>query len=119
MEPKTLIEIKNVTAGYSKTVPVLKNISAQIPAGRCLCVVRPNGAGKSTFLKLIIGVFHDLLNAVEIADDIMMIKDGGITAYGPPGEVLSSQLLKDIYDTDVAAHLDFAYAKWKNTIEKE
>jgi ABC-type multidrug transport system fused ATPase/permease subunit len=43
----------NVSFNYMPEVPVLQNISAQIPAGAQVALVGPSGAGKTTFAHLI------------------------------------------------------------------
>lgn len=48
----SLIELKNVTAGYGKT-PVLKDISLMIEEGESVMLGGPNGAGKTTLLRVI------------------------------------------------------------------
>jgi len=53
------IEFRNVTFGYRKGDPILRNISFVLEAGRSLAIVGATGAGKSTILKLI-NRFHDV-----------------------------------------------------------
>jgi subfamily B ATP-binding cassette protein MsbA len=50
---QTDIEFDCVTFEYETDVPVLRGISAQIPAGSVVALVGPSGAGKSTFVNLI------------------------------------------------------------------
>ena len=50
---KTDIEFADVTFEYELGVPVLRGVSAQIPAGTVVALVGPSGAGKSTFVNLI------------------------------------------------------------------
>lgn len=49
------IELHNVTAGYVKDVPVVKDISVQVPSRSITTVVGPNGSGKSTLLRSVVG----------------------------------------------------------------
>lgn len=54
--PKTFnghITFKNVSFEYKPNVPVLRNISFDIPAGRSLAIVGSTGSGKSTIISLI------------------------------------------------------------------
>jgi branched-chain amino acid transport system ATP-binding protein len=61
------LEVKNITSGYVKEVPILMNVSVIAGEGRLTGIIGPNGAGKSTLLKTIYGylqprqgdVFHD------------------------------------------------------------
>ncbi|SFT89701.1 ABC transporter ATP-binding protein [Sedimentitalea nanhaiensis] len=49
------LTLDRVTHRYGD-MPVLKDISLRIPAGRILCVIGPSGCGKSTLLRLIGGL---------------------------------------------------------------
>lgn len=54
MHEKT-IEIKNLSKSFNN-IPVLRNVSIHMEAGRVYAVVGKNGAGKSTFVKLLAGI---------------------------------------------------------------
>lgn len=65
-KPKTLqltkggeIKFENVTFGYHKDRPILRNLSLTIPAGRKVAIVGPSGCGKSTILRLLFR-FYDV-----------------------------------------------------------
>lgn len=47
------IRFENVTFGYIKDRPILKNATFTIPAGRKVAIVGPSGCGKSTILRLL------------------------------------------------------------------
>lgn len=47
------IHFENVTAGYVKGIPVLKNINLDIPSGQMVALVGMTGAGKSTLAGMI------------------------------------------------------------------
>ena len=47
----TVIELKNVTFGYSDRRPVLRDINLRIDEPGFYCIVGPNGVGKSTIVK--------------------------------------------------------------------
>jgi branched-chain amino acid transport system ATP-binding protein len=49
------LEIQNVTSGYVKEVPVLRNVNLVAREGALTGIIGPNGAGKSTLLKTIYG----------------------------------------------------------------
>ena len=46
-------------------------------------------------------VTHDINLAAEFADYVMLLKEGGVVASGPATEVLSSELLKSVFELDV------------------
>jgi len=52
------LEVKNVTSGYIKEVPVLTDVSVVANEGTLTGIIGPNGAGKSTLLKTIYGYLH-------------------------------------------------------------
>lgn len=47
------IRFENVTFGYYKDRPILRNLTVTIPAGKKIAVVGPSGCGKSTLLRLL------------------------------------------------------------------
>lgn len=47
------IKFENVTFGYHKDRPILKNMDLTIPAGKKIAIVGPSGCGKSTILRLL------------------------------------------------------------------
>ena len=51
-----MLEIEDITAGYSSSVPVLHGVSIAIGKGQFISVVGPNGAGKTTLFKAISGI---------------------------------------------------------------
>jgi iron complex transport system ATP-binding protein len=48
----------------------------------------------------VIAAIHDLNIAAMYCDKIYVLKDGNIVAYGTPKEVLTSELIKDVYGVD-------------------
>src|SRR5439155_10908150 len=47
------VEFRDVTFGYDKAKPVLKDVSATVRPGEMIGLVGKSGAGKSTFINLI------------------------------------------------------------------
>ncbi len=50
------VEIRNITYGYRKSFPVLRDISFTITQKDYLVIIGPNGGGKTTLLKIIAGL---------------------------------------------------------------
>ena len=63
------VSFDNVTFGYDKNQPIIKNFSAEIEAGKKIAIAGPTGAGKTTSVKLLMR-FYDI--------DQGMIKIGGL-----------------------------------------
>ena len=78
--PKTLqltkggeIRFENVTFGYHKDRPILRNLCLTVPAGQKVAVVGPSGCGKSTILRVLFR-FYDIESG-RILIDGQDIKD--------------------------------------------
>ena len=56
-------------------------------------------AGKGT---AVVAVLHDLNLAVRFADRIIVLQNGRIAADGAPGAILSSELVRRVFEIDVA-----------------
>ena len=50
-----MIKISDLSFSYIKDKAILKNISFDIPDGKCVILLGPNGVGKSTIIKCILG----------------------------------------------------------------
>lgn len=50
-----IIQMSNVSFGYTKDAPLLKNVDLDVQLDSRIGIVGPNGAGKTTALKLLIG----------------------------------------------------------------
>ena len=58
--------------------------------------------------RTIVGVFHDLYMASNLAEDIVLLKDGQLLACGEAGDILSNkELLSDAFGTDLSRRLTF------------
>lgn len=51
--------------------------------------------------RTIIVVLHDINFAARYADHICAVKEGKVVAFGTPGQVIRSELLTEIFDTDI------------------
>ncbi len=50
-----MLNLVEVTSYYGKT-PIIQDISLEVPAGDCLCVLGRNGVGKTTLMQTIMGL---------------------------------------------------------------
>lgn len=59
------LALENVTGGYGN-LPVIKNLSFEVPDGQIVGLIGLNGAGKSTTIKHIIGLLTPMQGAIKI-----------------------------------------------------
>ncbi|KAL9102287.1 MAG: hypothetical protein Q9163_002556 [Psora crenata] len=62
------IRFEDVTFGYHRDRPILRNLSLTVPAGKKVAVVGPSGCGKSTILRLLFR-FYDIESGRILIDD--------------------------------------------------
>ena len=65
-----MIKFENVSFGYEKEIPVIKNLSFSIKDGDTIGLIGANGAGKSTIMKLLLGLLqhkgHIIVDSLEV-----------------------------------------------------
>jgi len=79
-----LVEIRNLTKVYhrdTQEVPVLENLSLDIPEGEFLALMGPSGSGKSTLLNMVAGLDRPTQGTVTV---------GGQTITGMNGKQLAA-----------------------------
>lgn len=55
----------------------------------------------------IVMVLHDINQSLYYSDEIVAMKDGRVSAQGLPGEVITSELVREVYGVDLnISHLD-------------
>jgi branched-chain amino acid transport system permease protein len=69
------LSIRNVTKSFG-ALPVIRDVSLDVPAGQIVCLIGPNGAGKTTLLNVVAG---DL----EAAHGWIVISGEDATAWPP------------------------------------
>ncbi len=67
------LNLKNVDFSYSNGVPILNDISLDIPAGSTLGIMGVTGAGKTTFIKILLRLYEVKSGAISL--DGINIKD--------------------------------------------
>jgi ABC-type branched-subunit amino acid transport system ATPase component len=67
----TLLEVKQVSAGYPGGPDILRGASLSIERGQSCCIIGPNGAGKSTLLKTIAGLLRPRTGTVELRGEVI------------------------------------------------
>ena len=51
--------------------------------------------------KTVVIVLHDINQAAQFADTIVMLKNGKITSVGQPVDVITKERIKDLYNVDI------------------
>ena len=51
-----MIQLKDVTFGYTKIAPVFKNLNLELAGGHIYGLLGKNGVGKTTLMKIIAGL---------------------------------------------------------------
>ena len=64
----SVIEIKDLVAGYTKGNPVLKRLSFSVKEGHFVGIVGPNGSGKTTLLRTIVGLLDKEAGSLVIGN---------------------------------------------------
>ncbi|MEG0772157.1 ABC transporter ATP-binding protein [Clostridium sp.] len=68
-DPRGDVVFENVTFGYRKDIPILKNVSFHAKEGSNIALVGPTGAGKTTIVNLL-ARFYDVTEGRILIDDI-------------------------------------------------
>lgn len=55
----------------------------------------------------VVMVLHDLSQAAKYSSKVVVIKEGNLVAIGDPREVLTEQLIRDVYNVEVCIRKDF------------
>ena len=70
-----MLEFRNVSFGYDRTSPVIRDLSFKINDGETVGLIGANGSGKSTVMKLILGLLSGegeiLLDGVEVKKETL------------------------------------------------
>lgn len=75
------VEVESLTVHYDK-VPVLWEISFEVPTGHLVGIIGPNGAGKSTLIKTLLGLQSSVSGQVKLLGDSLSRVRGRV-AYVP------------------------------------
>jgi len=66
LQADTAIAVRDLCFAYQGDVPVLRNVSMDIPRGQFVAVMGDNGAGKSTFLRCLLGLLKPASGTVTV-----------------------------------------------------
>ncbi|WP_411721194.1 ABC transporter ATP-binding protein [Mycetocola sp.] len=83
LAPETVVEVKNLTAGYLPGVNILNSANLVAAKGELIGIIGPNGAGKSTLLKAIFGQVRVRGGEIRLnGEDITGLKADKLVARG-------------------------------------
>lgn len=98
---QSILELRDVSFGYEKNKPVLRNLNLGIHRGEIVCIAGRNGAGKSTISKLICGFYKPvsgsiLMHGRDIAQDTIKERAERIGfVMQNPNHMISKTLIYD------------------------
>ncbi len=76
------LRVENVTAGYVRDLPVLRNVSVTLDKASITVIIGPNGAGKSTLIKAIAGLVPITSGTILLGDkDVSRIRPDELAKY--------------------------------------
>lgn len=61
----------------------------------------------------VIGVFHDINQAMKLGDYVLVLEEGNAIALDKPEEIINKNLLNDVYEMDVADYMVDNLKKWE------
>jgi cobalamin transport system ATP-binding protein len=64
----SVLKVENLTCGYDKKTPIVKDVSFEVDEGEFVGIVGPNGSGKTTLLRAIIGLLKAQKGAVLVSN---------------------------------------------------
>ncbi|MCL1808866.1 MAG: ABC transporter ATP-binding protein [Clostridiales bacterium] len=62
----------------------------------------------------VIGVLHDINLAMQLSENILVMKNGETQAYGKTSEVVTGNLLEKVYEIDVARYMAQSLKRWES-----
>ena len=108
-----MIKFENVSFGYEKEIPVIKNLSFSIKDGDTIGLIGANGAGKSTIMKLLLGLLQH--KGHIIVDSLEVEKKNYPEIRKKLGYVLqdsdNQMFMPTVYEDMMFAHMNYGFTR--------
>ncbi len=95
---KNILEVHNLTFGYTKSKPLYKNFSLTLKKGELKAIVGPSGAGKSTLFELILGNLKPQQGTIQVTSRISEVFQDPYTSFHPSYTILNQ--IRDVASTE-------------------
>ncbi len=99
--PGIAVKLTNVTFGYDKANPIIRNLDLDIKSGEKVCITGSEGSGKSTLLTLLSGTLQNftgniLYNGVPLKSLKPQVLHKNVAMYLTEEELFGATLLENI-----------------------
>ncbi|HEX4634230.1 MAG TPA: ATP-binding cassette domain-containing protein, partial [Gemmatimonadales bacterium] len=82
---ESIVQVRNVSKAYRRdanSVPVLQNITLDVPTGEFVALMGPSGSGKTTLLNLIAGIDRPDTGQVTVAGtDVAQLNESQLAKW--------------------------------------
>jgi len=99
-----VLEVKNLTFGYSKDKLLFKNLSFKLKRGELISIIGASGVGKSTLFELIVGNLEPLDGEIIHTSKIGWIFQDPYSSFHPSYKIIN-QILEVAKDMEYKKYL--------------
>ncbi len=116
---ETVLNVMGLTKSYGATIPALKNLYMQLPAGKIVGLLGPNGSGKTTLLKLCAGLLTPNSGTIEVCGVPVGPDTKALVSYLPDRTYLrANQTIREQLDFFQDFYADFDRARAEDMLQK-
>jgi len=98
MKKNRVLEIKNLTFGYTKDKLLYENFNLIINKGEVISIVGPSGSGKSTLFELILGYLKPIKGSIK-TDRLSIVYQDPYNSFHPTYSIIEQ--IKDYISNDL------------------
>lgn len=74
----SMVNVDRATVEYAADIPVLRDVTVRVEAGRTLAVTGASGAGKTTLLRALAGILRPVTGTVEVDGRPLLDRDDAV-----------------------------------------